>query len=70
MIYIVHPFIVLLTIIVLLIAGLVRMGFWLLWYFRIPSFRKAYTFNDEYLFDDWSWKEFFEMFVYRKGLYD
>lgn len=67
--YIVHPFIVLLLVIAFLIAGLVRMGVWLLWNFRIPSFRKAYTFDGEYCFDNWSWKKFFKMFIYDEEFY-
>lgn len=62
--YIIHPFIVLLIVIAFLIAGLGRMVIGLLWNFRIPSLRKAYTFDNKYFFENWSWKEFFKVFIY------
>jgi hypothetical protein len=52
------PFVVLLLIFVL-IYGMVKMLWSLVWHFRVMPMREAYSDNDgEYLFEDWSWKEF------------
>ena len=59
------PFAVLLFIFVL-IYGMVKMLWSLVWHFRVMPMREAYSDNDgEYLFEEWSWKQFFkESFVY------
>lgn len=68
--YIIHPFIVLFILITLLSIGTARLCGSLLWNFRIPSLRKTYTFFDEYLFEDWSWKKLFKMFIYNEKFYE
>lgn len=54
------PFAVLLFIFVL-IYGMVKMLWSLVWHFRVMPIREAYTDDDgNYLFDNWSWKQFFK----------
>lgn len=58
------PFAVLIYIFVL-VYGAVKMLWSLVWHFRVMPMREAYSDNDgEYLFEEWSWKQFFkELFV-------
>ena len=54
------PFAVLLFIFVL-IYGMVKMLWSLVWHFRVMPIREAYADDDgKYLFDNWSWKQFFK----------
>ena len=63
--YIISPFIFLLIIILLIITGILRMIWILIWSFRKPTIRESFTFHDEYLFENWNWKELVkEMFSF------
>ena len=63
--YIIFPFIYLLIISLFIIAGILRMIWILIWNFRKPTIRESFTLDDEYLFENWSWKELVkEMFSF------
>ena len=37
----------------------------LIWNFRKPTIRESFTFDDEYIFENWNWKELVnEMFSF------
>jgi hypothetical protein len=38
----------------------------MIWHFRIPTIREVYTEDWEYLFEDWSWTEFFRVILIYK----
>ena len=63
--YIIYPFIYLLIIFFFIIAGILRMIWILIWNFRKPTIRESFTFDDEYIFENWNWKELVnEMFSF------
>ena len=43
------------------IIGAIRFALIPAWHFRMPTLREAFTFHDEYLFDNWSWKTLFRI---------
>ena len=50
-----------LVIISILIAGAIRFILIPTWHLRKPTLREAFSFHDDYLFDDWSWKFLFRV---------
>lgn len=49
-----------------LTQGIVQALWIMIWHFRIPTIREVYTEDGEYLFEDWSWKEFFrDILIYK-----
>ena len=42
----------------------------MIWHFRIPTIKEVYTEDGEYLFEDWSWKEFFRDILIYKPIED
>ena len=63
--YILWPPFAVLCLIFVLIFGMVKMLWSLVWHFRVMPMREAYSDDDgEYLFEEWSWKlSFKELFV-------
>ena len=62
--YILWPPYAILACIFILTSRVFLMLWTLVWHFRVMSLREAFT-NDEgdCFFDDWSWKEFFEILL-------
>ena len=61
--YILWPIFATLVVLIMLFAGIMRLIFIPLWHFRLISIKEAYTLDGGYLFDNWSWKEFFRELV-------
>ena len=61
--YIIWPVIVVLMLLMLSVAGTLRLIMIPIWNFRLISVKEAYTFNGEHLFENWNWKEFFECLI-------
>ena len=55
--YILWPFMAIFVMFWLLIQGALKWLFILLWHFRLASAREVYTIDNEYVFEDWSWKQ-------------
>lgn len=63
--YILWPLVAIPITIALLFTGILRLILVPLWHFRTISIKEAYTLHGEYLFEDFSWKEFARsIFVY------
>ena len=55
--YIFLPLFVIVAMICLFIHGTARALWIMIWHFRIPTIREAYTIDGDYLFEDWNWKQ-------------
>ena len=63
--YIVWPFFAIFVMACFLLRGIVMYVFTLVWNFRLPSVREAYSIDGEFLFEDYSWKTMLmEILVY------
>ena len=62
--YILWPFMVIIIVLSLLIAGTIKLILIPIWHFRLPTIREAFTFEGEYAFDDWSWKDLLRSIFY------
>lgn len=55
--YLFWPPVAVLVVVLMLCTGLLRIVFHLVWDFRFMGWREAYTFGDDYLFKDHTWKD-------------
>ena len=68
--YILWPPFAIFIVIYLFIQGIVQALWIMIWHFRIPTIKELYTKDGEYLFEDWSWKEFFRDILIYKPIKD
>ena len=55
--YLFWPPVAAIVVVLMLCTGLLRIVFHLVWDFRFMGWREAYTFGDDYLFKDHTWKD-------------
>ena len=59
--YILWPIYTTIMVLSMFVIGAIRFALIPTWHFRMPTLREAFTFHDDYLFDDWSWKFLFRI---------